>query len=103
MWHSNLLKGVLLAAVMTGALSVVTSQHQARKLFIQLQQEKEHARLMDVEWGQLQLEQSTLAAPARVERIATQQLHMQMPLPRQVRFIRAETHTVQHSGAGQRS
>ncbi|MDP1939861.1 MAG: cell division protein FtsL, partial [Gallionella sp.] len=38
------------------------------------------------EWGQLQLEQSTLATPARVERIASRQLQMQ--LPKQVRFIR---------------
>lgn len=90
MWHSNVLKGVLLLSVMTGALSVVTSQHQARKLFIELQQEKEHARQMEVEWGQLQLEQSTLAAPARVEKIATQQLQMQLPKKEQVRFIRIE-------------
>ena len=43
---------------------------------------------MEVEWGQLQLEQSTLAAPARVERIAAQQLQMQLPKKEQIRFIR---------------
>jgi cell division protein FtsL len=59
MWHSGFLQGLLLVLVMTGALSVVTSQHQARKLFIALQQEKEHAHQMEIEWGQLQLEQST--------------------------------------------
>jgi cell division protein FtsL len=95
MWHSGFLQGLLLVLVMTGALSVVTSQHQARKLFIALQQEKEHAHQMEIEWGQLQLEQSTLAAPARVEKIATQQLQMQ--LPKQVRFIRIGP----NGGAGQ--
>lgn len=86
MSRNSFLNGLLLVVVVMCALSVVTSQHQARKLFIALQQEKEHAHLMEVEWGQLQLEQSTLAAPARVEKIATRQLQMQ--LPRQVMFIR---------------
>lgn len=86
MSRNSFLNGLLLLVVVMCALSVVTSQHQARKLFIALQQEKEHAHLMEVEWGQLQLEQSTLAAPARVEKIATRQLQMQ--LPRQVMFIR---------------
>ena len=34
---------------------------------------------MDVEWGQLQLEQSTWAAPVRVEKIAVQKLQMLQP------------------------
>lgn len=88
MWRSGFLQGLLLVLVITAALSVVTSQHQARKLFISLQQEKEHARQMEVEWGQLQLEQSTLAAPARVEKIASQHLQMHLPEKEQIRFIR---------------
>jgi len=56
-------QGLLLVAVVLCALSVVTSQHKARKLFIELQKEKEQAQKMDVEWGQLQLEQSTWATP----------------------------------------
>lgn len=88
MWRNGFLQGLLLVLVIASALSVVTSQHQARKLFIELQQEKEHAHQMEVEWGQLQLEQSTLAAPARVEKIATRQLQMQLPKKEQVKFIR---------------
>ena len=84
------LNALLLAAVVVCALSVVTSQHKARKLFIKLQSEKERAQQMDVEWGQLQLEQSTWATPARVEKIAVRQLQMQLPVSGQVRFIRVE-------------
>ena len=87
MQHNGALNALLMVVVVLCALSVVTSQHQARKLFIELQQEKEHAQQMEVEWGQLQLEQSTLASPARVEKIATRQLQMQ--LPAQIRFVRA--------------
>ena len=81
-------QGLLLVAVVLCALSVVTSQHKARKLFIKLQQEKEQAQQMDVEWGQLQLEQSTWATPARVEQIAVQKLQMQLPKNGQVRIIK---------------
>ena len=71
---------VLLALILVAcALGVVTSQHKARKLFVELQKEKELARQYEVEWGQLQLEQSTWAMHARIERIATQRLQMQVP------------------------
>lgn len=88
MLRSGVLKGVLLVLLVVCALSVVTSQHKARKLFIAMQQEKGQARQMEVEWGQLQLEQSTWAAPARVEKIASQQLQMQLPKKEQIRLVR---------------
>jgi len=87
---SNGLNVLLLAAVVVCALSVVTSQHKARKLYIELQKQKEHAQQMEVEWGQLQLEQSTWAALTRVEKIALQQLQMQLPKSGQIQFIRVE-------------
>jgi len=85
---SNALNALLLLAVMVCALSVVTSQHKARKLYIELQKEKELAQQMEVEWGQLQLEQSTWATPARIEKVAARQLGMQLPGNGQVQFIK---------------
>jgi cell division protein FtsL len=81
---------ILLAAVVMCGLSVVTSQHKARKLFIELQMEKDQAQQMDVEWGQLQLEQSTWATPARVEDVAVKKLQMHLPKNGQIQFIRAK-------------
>ncbi|MGE5026862.1 MAG: cell division protein FtsL [Betaproteobacteria bacterium] len=72
----NLLLVLVLVAC---ALGIVTAQHKARKLFIELQQEQELAKKMEVEWGQLQLEQSTWAMHARIEKIATAYLQMQVP------------------------
>ncbi len=70
---------ILLLALTACALGMVTSQHKARKLFNELQQEEERAKQLDVEWGQLQLEQSTWAMHARVEKIARTRLHMSVP------------------------
>lgn len=71
---------LLLLAILVGcALSLVASRHQARKLFVELEREQSRARAYEIEYGQLQLEQSTWSMPARVEKIAREQLHMQAP------------------------
>ena len=79
---------LLLCLAIACALGVVTSQHKARKLFVELQKEQELARQMEVEWGQLQLEQSTWAMPTRVEKVAGRQLQMQLPKGEKIQFIR---------------
>lgn len=84
MTRLNLLLTLILIAC---ALSVVTSQHNARKLFVELEKEQELARQLAVEWGQLQLEQSTWAMHARVEKIASGQLRMRVPDAARVRII----------------
>jgi cell division protein FtsL len=69
----------LLAILIACALSLVSSQHKARKLYVELQKEQELAKQLDVEWGQLQLEQSTWAMHGRIEKIAIQKLNMRVP------------------------
>jgi cell division protein FtsL len=81
---------LLLLAVVACALATVNANHRARKLFSALEKEQQHMRALDVEWGQLQLEQSTWAAHARIERIAKERLQMKMPLPAQVISLEAQ-------------
>jgi cell division protein FtsL len=78
---------LLLAVLIACALSLVTSRHQARKLFVELERERAAARAYDIEFGQLQLEQSTWAMPARTEKIARDQLKMQLPGPGRVEMV----------------
>jgi cell division protein FtsL len=75
---------ILLLAVVGCALSTVSSNHQARKLFTELEREQNRMRQLEVEWGQLQLEQSTWAAHARIAKIARDKLGMKGPTPGQV-------------------
>ena len=74
----------LVAVAVASALGVVASQHQARKLFSELEREQTRAHGLEVEWDQLQLEQSTWAAHARVEKIARERIGMRPPVPGQV-------------------
>lgn len=84
MTRVNFILLVILALCATG---LVTSQHQARKLFSQLEKEQERSRQLDVEWGQLQIEQNTWAMHGRVERVARQALHMDVPDPRRTQMV----------------
>jgi cell division protein FtsL len=78
---------MLLAIVVVCALGVVNSRHEARKLLVALQEEKKKAHQMDVEWGQLQLEQGTLSAPIRAAKVLERQLQMQAPNNKEIRFV----------------
>jgi len=78
---------VLLAITVACALSLVTSRHQARELFVELERAQAQSRAYEVEYDQLQLEQSTWAAPARVEKLAREQLKMQLPAPGRIQVI----------------
>ena len=70
---------VLTLIVMSCALAVVTSQHRARKLFQAIEAEQERAKSLEVEYGQLQIEQSTWAVHTRIERVAVDRLRMRRP------------------------
>lgn len=75
---------LLLLAAVVCALGVVTSQHQARKLFQALESEQDRAKQLDIEYDQLQLELQTWATSPRIEKIAREKLKMGTPAPAKV-------------------
>jgi len=78
---------LLLLVLVVCALGLVTSQHQSRKLYSELEREQERARQLEIEYGRLQLEASTWGLHSRVERIAGSTLGMRAPDPRRVRMV----------------
>ena len=80
----------LLLAALICALSVVTTQHKARKLFQALESEQERAKQLDVEYDQLQIELSTWATSPRIEKIARERLRMYTPEPKHIVTAPAE-------------
>jgi cell division protein FtsL len=81
-----LLLGILVAC----ALSLVTARHQSRKLFVDLERAQADARGFETEYGKLSLEQSTWGMPARIEKIAREQLKMQLPDSRRIEVVAGE-------------
>jgi cell division protein FtsL len=68
-------------------LSVVTSQHQARKAFIELQSEKDRESKLDQEWRELQIESQTLGTHKRIEQKAATALGMTLPDPKKTVLV----------------
>lgn len=66
-------------AVFLSALAVVMTRYQSRMLFIELQQLQQQRDKLNENWGQLQLELSTLSQPQRIETAARDQLLMRPP------------------------
>jgi cell division protein FtsL len=79
---------VFMVLVMLSAFSVIYAKHQTRKLFVELQALHKARDDMDIEWGQLQLEQSTLATHSRVEKTASAKLGMVIPEAKQVVILK---------------
>ncbi len=75
------INAILLVLIVVSALSVITSQHHARKVFNDLESEQNAAKKLDEEFTQLQLEQGTWATNKRVESVASRQLGMRLPDP----------------------
>jgi cell division protein FtsL len=72
----------------SSALAVVYSTHQSRKLFAELQNLQKGRDDLDVEWGRLQLEQSTFATHGYIEAVARERLGMHMPKPDAVVIVK---------------
>ncbi|NCF11392.1 MAG: cell division protein FtsL [Gammaproteobacteria bacterium] len=69
----------LAVAALASALGVVQTKHQSRVEFNRLQSLHAERDAMDIDWGRLQLEQSTLAQHARIEEAAHRELGMVLP------------------------
>ena len=70
---------ILLAAVVASAVAVVWTHHARRSLFVELEQLNARNDRLQVEWGKLQIEQSTWATNDRIERIAEEKLDLHIP------------------------
>lgn len=71
----------LFAILILCGLGIVTARYEARKLFMQQEEQQKLTEQLETEWSQLRLEQTTLATPARVETIARKELDMITPSP----------------------
>jgi cell division protein FtsL len=74
-------------AVLGTSLGVIYAKHEARNRFYELQQLIRVRDDLDIEWGQLQIEQSTLARHGRVEQAARDQLRMTIPQASDLRIV----------------
>jgi cell division protein FtsL len=78
---------VLWVAALGSAAAAVYLKHRSREMFVELERLDTRRDNLDIEWGQLQLEQSAWSTHAFVERVASAKLHMAMPPPKEIEII----------------
>jgi len=78
---------ILLAVVVVTAIGVVWTRQQSRALFVQLTQLQNRRDALNIEFGQLELEQATWAEPRRIDSEARSRLGMLAPPPQDIRLV----------------
>ncbi|MFT5708079.1 MAG: cell division protein FtsL [Oceanospirillaceae bacterium] len=78
---------ILLVCIIISCISIVYQSYQFRQLFNTQQQIVAHRDELQVEWGQLLLEQSALGANSRVEKIAKRKLAMHVPKSKNIEMV----------------
>ncbi len=75
------LAGVLVLAVLvTGsAVWIVDTEHRSRQLFIKVEELNREQDRLQIDWGRLQIEQSTWATHPRIETLARERLKLTVP------------------------
>ena len=78
-WQPFLLTIIFAFICVVSAMALIYNNHESRKLFIELEQLTGERDELNIEWGQLQIEQSTWATHARIEKVATEELSLARP------------------------
>ena len=78
---------VMAAVCVLSAMALVFTKHESRKLFVELESLTHQRDELNIEWGQLQIEQSTWATYARIEQGATDELSLVRPQATEIYVI----------------
>jgi cell division protein FtsL len=78
---------VLWLATLGCAAGAIWCKHRSREMFVELESLNARRDNLEIEWGQLQLEQSAWSTHAFVERVASTKLRMATPPPKEIEII----------------
>ena len=79
---------LLLLAVLASALYLVRVQYESRRLYAEIEKAQGEARRLEVDAERLQVEKRAHATPARVERLAREQLQMRAATPAITQYVK---------------
>jgi cell division protein FtsL len=77
----------LLVSLLASALYLVQVQYDSRRLYAEVERAQNEFRKLEVEQERLQVERRAQATPARVERLAKDQLHMRPATPAITQYV----------------
>jgi cell division protein FtsL len=77
----------LLVSLLASALYLVQVQYESRRLYAEIERAQGQARKLEVEHERLEVDKRAQATPARVERLAKDQLHMKPATPAITQYV----------------
>jgi cell division protein FtsL len=83
-----LLAIALWGVVLASSAGAIYAKHRSRELFVELERMHRQRDNLEIQWGQLQLEQSAWSAHAFVEQVAITRLKMSTPDPVRIQVVR---------------
>lgn len=83
----TLLLMILAVVCVISAIALVYTKHESRNLFVELEQLTRERDELNIEWGQLQIEQSTWATHGRIERVALEELALIHPKSTEIYLV----------------
>jgi cell division protein FtsL len=81
---ANKINIALLVTLVVSALGLINSQHEARRLYVEMERAASHSRQLETDWNHLRVEQSALATAAIIDSKARRDLQLESPNARQV-------------------
>ena len=78
---------VLLVALLASSLYLVRVQYDSRHLYAEIERAQNEFRKLEIEHERLQVEKRAQATPARVEKLAREQLHMRPATPAITQYV----------------
>jgi cell division protein FtsL len=78
---------ILWVSTLGSAAAAVYFKHRSREMFVELERLETRRDNLQIEWGQLQLEQSAWSTHAFVERVASTKLRMATPPPQAIEVV----------------
>ena len=79
----------LILLLMAAALSLINARQRERTLFVALEKAQAQMRQLEVEWDQLQLEQSNWSKASLIDAAARRELRMQSVSPARTLYLPA--------------
>jgi cell division protein FtsL len=80
----------LMLGILSTAFAIIYTTNNYRMSFIEFEQLAQQTNQLQLQWGQLLLEQASLATPARVEQLASQKLDMKLPTDSAIFILRSQ-------------
>ena len=77
----------LALALIATAVACIYARHESRRQFTRLQVLNIERDALEVEWGRLQIEQSTWSTHSRVERLARNKMKMRNPEAAEIQVV----------------